>query len=241
MTALLRPLKIGSILVEGNLAAAPMAGYTDKVTRALAIENGAYLTYTEMISAEALFRKSSRTHAMMERAEGEKLLAVQLFGASPESLAAAAEIAAGDGADILDLNVGCPVPKVTKTGAGSALMRNLVLLGKCLKALKRSGLPVTAKIRLGWDDTEINWREAAHVAVEEGVSALGFHPRTRSQGYGGRSDRNALTEAVSTLDIPVIGSGDLHSPPRCPEYAQRDRLCRHYVRTRSRWKSSNIQ
>ncbi len=189
-----------------------MAGYTDCVTRYIACKNGAFLAYTEMISSEALVRKNSRTLAMLKRFQGEKILAVQLFGSNPETLGRAASVAAENGAGLIDLNAGCPVRKVTQKGAGAALGRDVRKLGLAVRAMVKAGLPVTIKIRSGWDDTEQNWREAMHAAVQEGVSAIGFHPRTCRQRYGGKADWKALREMSAEAPVPVIGSGDLNSP-----------------------------
>lgn len=207
-----RPVDIDDLHLEGNIFAAPMAGYSDRVTRGLALSHGADMAYTEMISAEALIRGSLRTIEMMKRADGEDILAVQLFGSSPDTLGRAAQIAAGNGADLLDLNAGCPVSKVTAKGAGAALPRSPESLAAAITAMKSSGLPVTVKLRLGWDLDEINWRSAAHAAVEAGVSAIGFHPRTRKQGYGGDADWSAIKEMVREMPVPIIGSGDLNTP-----------------------------
>lgn len=189
-----------------------MAGYSDRVSRGLALSHGADMAYTEMISAEALIRGSQRTLGMIKAAEGEKLLTVQLFGSSPESLGIAARIAADQGAVLLDLNAGCPVAKVTGKGAGASLSRNPENLAAAITAMRSAGIPVTVKLRLGWDQDEINWRSAALAAVEAGVSAIGFHPRTRKQGYGGDADWSAIKEMVREMPVPVIGSGDLNTP-----------------------------
>ncbi len=189
-----------------------MAGYTDAVTRCLALKNGADLAYTEMISSEALIRDSSRTIKMMHRAVGEEFLAVQLFGSDPEVLGKAALIAAEIGADLLDLNAGCPVAKVVSKGAGAALGRDSVRLGESVAAMKESGLPVSVKIRSGWNEAEITWRDSTESVLRNGVDAIGIHPRTRQQAYGGNSDWTVITELVSASDVPIIGTGDLMSP-----------------------------
>ena len=212
MTGYFRSIEIGNLQLEGNVFAAPMAGYTDCITRSLALNEGAILAYTEMISAEALIKNSGRTLSMMKRADGEEILAVQLFGTSPQTLGRAAVLAAQNGADLLDLNAGCPVSKVTGKGAGAAMGREIGRLALAVEEMGKAGLPVTVKIRSGWDDGEINWGEAAHAAVEAGASAIGFHPRTRRQGYGGRADWTALKIMSRELPVPVIGSGDLDSP-----------------------------
>jgi len=202
-----------------------MAGYTDCITRSIALGEGASLAYTEMISAEALIRDSKRTMSMMRRATGEKILAVQLFGASPEVLGRAAVIAAENGADLLDLNAGCPVKKVVGKGAGAALGRDVRKLRLAIRAMVSVGLPVTVKLRSGWDTDELNWHEAAVSAVEEGVSAIGFHPRTRIQGYGGKADWKLLKEMVKEIPVPVIGSGDLDSPSAVLKMLEKTECC----------------
>jgi len=207
-----QPLEIGNLRIEGNLFAAPMAGYTDCITRSIALRAGASLAYTEMISAEALIRDSGRTISMMRRAAGEKILAVQLFGSSPEVLGRAAAAAVENGADLLDLNAGCPVHKVVRKGAGAALGRDIPKLRRTIRSMASAGLPVTVKLRSGWDDDELNWQQAALCAVEEGIAAIGFHPRTRSLGYGGKADWKLLKEMTEIVPVPVIGSGDLDSP-----------------------------
>ena len=208
----LQPVEIGSLKISGNIFAAPMAGYTDCVTRYIACKNGAFLAYTEMISSEALVRNSPRTLSMLKRFPGENILAVQLFGSNPETLGRAALIAAENGAGLIDLNAGCPVRKVTQKGGGAALGRDIRKLSLAIRAMVKAGLPVTVKIRSGWDETELNWREAVHAVIQEGASAIGFHPRTCRQGYGGKADWKALGEMSAASPVPVIGSGDLNTP-----------------------------
>lgn len=205
-------IQVGNILIPGNIIAAPMAGYTDATCRQLALEGGADLAWTEMISSEALIRGSGRTESMIARAGGESLLAVQLFGSDPEILGRAALRARELGADLLDLNAGCPVAKVSNKGSGASLSRDSVRLGEATAALCASGLPVSVKIRSGWDEDEINWPKAAETAVSNGACMLGFHPRTRRQRYGGTADRSLISELVNMVDVPVIGSGDLDTP-----------------------------
>jgi nifR3 family TIM-barrel protein len=208
-------LLIGSLKIAGNVFAAPMAGYTDRVTRALALKAGACLAYTEMISSEGLVRNDPRSLAMMRRAEGEQILAVQLFGSSSENLGRAACIAAESGADLLDLNAGCPVRKVTSRGGGAALAQNRNELVHCIMEMRKSGLPVTVKMRMGWDRDDSSWKDTALAAADAGASAIAFHPRTREQGYGGRADWDALGEMAVLVRVPVIGSGDLETPDSC--------------------------
>jgi nifR3 family TIM-barrel protein len=231
------PVTIGSLVIPGNLFLAPVAGYSDRAFRALCIENGAAFTYTEMVSAEALVRESEKTHLIMRRAANEERYAVQLFGGDPERMALAVPIAlAASGCECIDINAGCPVPKVYKTGAGSALTRNPEQLGRIVQAAVsacdlfaanpnpltkgenlREAVPVTVKIRSGWDDSAITWKEAATAAIEAGAKAVTLHPRTRAQGYEGKSRWDLLAELVEYVrarwpGIPVFGSGDLFTP-----------------------------
>ncbi|TXT50759.1 MAG: tRNA-dihydrouridine synthase [Spirochaetes bacterium] len=191
---------------------APVAGYSDAAFRSICFELGAGLCYTEMVSAEALIRNNGKTEILMERSEAETRYAIQLFGAKPESLAKAVEKAAAHKPLAIDLNCGCPVPKIVKSGAGSALLRDPKLLGTIVKAMTgASSVPVTVKIRTGWDETSINYLETAMAAVEAGASAVTLHGRTRAQGYAGKADWEAiraLAAALSPLGIPVYGSGD---------------------------------
>ncbi len=189
-----------------------MAGYSDRITRAMALQYGADLAYTEMISAEGLVRGNKRTFEMMNRAEGESILALQLYGSHPETLARAAEIAVEAGADLVDLNAGCPVPKVIRGGSGAALGRDAKALYRALKAMVDSvgrEIPVTVKIRSGWDNENLNWKEAVTAAEDAGAAAVGFHPRTRAMRYGGRADRSLIAEMAASTKLPVIGSGDI--------------------------------
>ena len=211
--SLYRPIQLGSLHVEGNLFAAPMAGYTDHVAREVALNHGANLAYTEMISAEALTRGSERTQRMMRRGKNEEILAVQLFGSNPERLGQAAQLAVQAGANLLDLNAGCPVPKVTRNGAGSALPRDPVRLKEILLAMAEAKVPVSVKIRRGWNELEGDyWETALQMAVEAKAVAVGFHPRSRQQGYGGKADWELLTKVVQESPLPILGSGDLRSP-----------------------------
>ena len=189
-----------------------MAGYTDRITREIALRYGAHLAFTEMVSAEGLVRGGRRSRLMTARAAGESLLAVQLFGRDAEVLGRAATAAAEAGADLVDLNAGCPVAKVVRKGAGAAMMRDPDLIARSVKAMRQAGRPVTVKIRVGWDEGEPNWPEVAAAAEEAGAAALAFHPRTREQAYGGRADWSLIARLVESVSIPVIGSGDLEDP-----------------------------
>jgi nifR3 family TIM-barrel protein len=215
---LYRPVTIGSLTLPGNLFLAPVAGYSDRAFRSICVEQGADFTCTEMVSSEALTRNGVRTELLLPRAENEARYAVQLFGAEPEVMYRAAVLLAPWRPDAVDINCGCPVPKVVKTGAGSALMRSPDKLGRVVEAVVRAsnealgGVPVTVKLRSGWDAASLNYRECGRIAVESGAALVGLHPRTRTQGYAGHSDWSHIADLASRLPVPVAGSGDLFSP-----------------------------
>lgn len=213
---LYHPVKIGNVSLKGNLFLAPVAGYSDSAFRSVCIENGACFTYTEMVSAEALVRKNLKTEILMHRAYNEKAYAVQIFGGEEDIMAQAARIVIEKtNCEVIDINCGCPVPKIIKTGAGSALTRDPDRLFKIAKAVVQAvDVPVTVKIRSGWEQKQITWKEAAQAALEAGVSAITIHPRTRAQGYEGHSDWEIMKELVDFVGgkIPVFGSGDLFKP-----------------------------
>ena len=214
---LYHPVKIGNIELKGNLFLAPVAGYSDAAFRSVCIENGACFTYTEMVSAEALVRKNLKTEILMRRACNEKAYSVQIFGGEPEIMSEAANIVLEKThCEVIDINCGCPVPKIIKTGAGSALTRDPDCLFKVAEAVVKAanGVPVTVKIRSGWESKQMTWREAAQAALDAGVSAITIHPRTRAQGYEGHSDWGIMKELVELVAgrVPVFGSGDLFKP-----------------------------
>ena len=239
MSNLYRPVTIqcplatteSSVHLDGNLFLAPVAGYSDRAFRALCVDGGADFTYTEMVSSEALVRGSDKTETIMLRAENEKKYAVQIFGGDAESMANCVPLVLKmANPDVIDINCGCPVHKVVKTGAGSALTKNPEQLYKIVHAVVKSALeapqynsayknaiPVTVKIRSGWDSNHITWKEAALAAVEAGAGAITIHPRTRAQGYEGFSDWQILSDLVDLMKsyanpIPVFGSGDVFTP-----------------------------
>jgi nifR3 family TIM-barrel protein len=210
-----------------------VAGYSDRAFRAVCIEQGADFTYTELVSSEALARNpahyglddSGRLVAelpppanILRRADNEKRYAIQLFGASPGMLYRAVLLLAPFHPQAVDLNCGCPVPKVVKTGAGSALMKDPGLLGRMVESAVRASrealgeVPVTVKLRSGWDAASINYRECARIACNAGAALVALHARTRSQGYGGRADWSHIADLAALLPVPVAGSGDLFSP-----------------------------
>jgi len=223
------PVRIGQLVLPGNLFLAPVAGYSDRAFRSLCVECGASFAYTEMVSAEALLRNSDKTEQLMLRAPNETNYAIQLFGGEADRMAAAAKVALDlTGAECIDINAGCPVPKIIKTGAGSALTRDPARLHEITRATvdavrewssenDKQPVPVTVKIRSGWDDSTITWKEAADAALSAGAAAITLHPRTRAQGYEGTSRWDLLAELAARVHetrpgIPVFGSGDLFSP-----------------------------
>ena len=217
MDNLYHPVKIGNIELKGNLFLAPVAGYSDAAFRSVCIENGACFTYTEMVSAEALIRQNLKSEILMRRACNEKAYSVQIFGGEPEIMSEAANIVLEKThCEVIDINCGCPVPKIIKTGAGSALTRDPDRLFKVAEAVVKAaaGVPVTVKIRSGWESKQMTWREAAQAALDAGVSAITIHPRTRAQGYEGHSDWGIMKELVELVAgrVPVFGSGDLFKP-----------------------------
>lgn len=212
MSSLFHPLDIGKTHLESNLVLGPMAGYTDVAFRTLCIEQGASLTTTEMVSAEGLIRDSKNTFDLLKKAPNEKNLAIQLFGSKADSFAKAARLIDNKEYCAIDINCGCPVLKVTRTGAGSALMQTPNIIGDLVKALKdNTDLPITIKIRLGWDHNSINFLECAEIAQKAGVSGIGLHTRTKSQLYTGVADYLRLKELKQNSSVPIIGSGDIFS------------------------------
>lgn len=218
---LYRPVRIGGLVLQGNIFLAPVAGYSDRSFRSVCVDWGADFTYTEMASSEAYVRNSAKTERLIARGHNEQRYAVQIFGANPEHMAAtAARILAAYRPDCIDINAGCPMPKITKTGAGSALMRNPQKLYAVVQAVTKavaesdSAVPVTVKIRSGWSQTELTWKEAAQAAFDAGAAALTLHPRTCEQCYNGTADWDILAQLTALMKgrIPVFGSGDLFTP-----------------------------
>lgn len=205
-------MKIGNIELENNVFLAPMAGVTDRAFREICRTYGCGLVYTEMISAKGIYYKDKKTAGLMKIEENEQPAAVQIFGSDPEVMGDIAKTAAESGAVLLDINMGCPAPKIVNNGDGSALMKNPALAGKIIEVVAKAvNIPVTVKFRKGWDDEHINACEFARIAQESGAAAVTVHGRTRMQFYSGKADWNIIKEIKSRLSIPVIGNGDIFS------------------------------
>lgn len=215
---LYHPLELPGLTIPGNLFLAPLAGFTDIAFRKTCLLRGADLTFSEMVSCEGLIRENRKTTELMTRAPGEGLFAIQVFSGRPESAKGCIPPLLRRRPSLIDLNCGCPVPKVIKNGAGSALTRDPESLEQIVRALVEglkevgSPIPVSVKIRAGWQSGQITYREAALRAVEAGAVMVTLHPRTRTQGYSGSADWECLARLKEELPVPVIGSGDLFSP-----------------------------
>ncbi|MGL4987059.1 MAG: tRNA dihydrouridine synthase DusB [Treponemataceae bacterium] len=226
-SSLYHDISIGNLHLDGNLFLAPIAGYSDVAFRSVCVDNGASFTYTEMISSEALIRGSEKTKPLLTQAQNEKKFAVQLFGGNPIVMAEATKIVLKIAKpNLIDINAGCPVPKITKTGAGSFLTQNPNELYKIVHATVKAiddwssqngtkKIPVTIKIRSGWD-SEQTWKEAARAGFDAGCAAITLHPRSRMQGYDGSANWDYIAKLSSLYKgiIPILGSGDIFSPEK---------------------------
>lgn len=211
-------MKIGNIALTNNVFLAPMAGVTDMAFREICKQFGCGLTYTEMVSAKGLYYKSENTKDMLALAPQEKPAAMQIFGSDADIMAEIAMQVQQSGADIIDINMGCPTPKIVKNGDGSALMQKPKLIEEIIKKVSAAvTVPVTIKIRKGWDENSVNAVEIAEIAQASGAKAITVHGRTREQFYTGKADWSIIKQVKQAVSIPVIGNGDVVSPQTAKE------------------------
>ncbi len=205
-------MKIGNITTANNVFLAPMAGVTDSVFRRLCVRYGAGFCCTEMVSAKGLYYGDKKTAELMKITPEEKPCAVQIFGSDPDIMAEIAAKAASTGAAALDINMGCPMPKIVNNGDGSALLKNIPLAAEIVRKVKAaSPVPVTVKIRAGWSDKDIAAVEAAKALEAAGADMIAVHGRTRDQFYSGRADRSVIAAVKRAVSVPVAANGDVFS------------------------------
>ncbi len=212
---MLKTLTIANLELRSNLLLAPMAGVTDLLyRRTIKSIGGCGLTYSELVSAEGIIRGQARTINMLLHSEPEHPFAIQIYGARPEAMADAARTAVDAGADLVDINVGCPARKVIRNQGGSHLLRDLPRLAAIIDAVRQAiTVPLTIKIRSGFDEQGLNFLEVGRMAQDSGVDAITLHPRTRQQMFSGRSEWDHIRQLKAALRIPVIGNGDIFHPP----------------------------
>ena len=208
---LIHPIIIPGLKIPGNIFLAPMAGYTNASFRSLCLENGAFFAYTEMVSSEACYRKHQKTFELLEKADNEQLFGIQIFAREPGVAGASVKEITPYKPAVIDLNCGCSIPKIMKAGAGAVLLKEPEKIKAIVKAMKNeTDIPITIKIRSGWDFNSINFLEIAEKAAEAGVGMITLHPRTRSQLFTGKANREHLKALKTHIPhVPIIGSGDL--------------------------------
>lgn len=205
-------LSVKGLTLDGDLVLAPMAGYTDSVYRRIARRHGAALTVTELISAEGIVRLNKMTRKLLRFTEEERPLGIQIFGKNPETMGEAARVVESMGPDLIDINMGCCAQKVCHHGMGAALLKDPAALGRIAESVVKSvSLPVSAKIRIGWDLSSRNYRDVVAALEDAGVDFIAVHGRTRSQMYTGQADWAIIGEIAAASGLPIIGNGDIAS------------------------------
>jgi len=207
-----KPIEIGQLALRNNLIAAPMAGLSSLPYRMLAMESGCALAISEMVSAEGSVRAREKTRRYFANDERVRPFGLQIFGSNPDSIARAVESFGDEPVDLIDVNMGCPVKKVVKKGAGSALMKDTARASEIVRSIRRStDLPVTVKIRSGWDSSSINCAEFAGAMEQAGADAIIVHPRTKRQEFRGKADWSLIAKVKRAVGVPVIGNGDVRT------------------------------